>query len=82
MPSLLRRLLTGEFDYAVPPRPRPVRPTLVEPPPSPPLFPPVEPDAAGWRRANHLFDHHNRCRCSTCALAAGLGAIVRRQEGK
>jgi hypothetical protein len=82
MISLLRRLLTGEFDYASVPHLRLVPATHAGPPVLPELFPPVEATAADWRRANALFDHRRPCRCSTCALAAGLSAIIRKQEGR
>lgn len=40
----------------------------------------VAPSAAQWKRANALFDHTHRCRCTTCRLAAELAFLIRRRD--
>lgn len=44
------------------------------------LATPPPPQPEDYRRANLLLDHRRGCRCSTCALAAGLGAMIREQR--
>jgi hypothetical protein len=83
--NLLRRVLTGAFDYE--PSPMTVGHSPASPGTEPrraPLrvsggLPP--PAAADFHRVNALLGHVRGCDCSTCELAAGLGAQIRRQEG-
>lgn len=40
----------------------------------------INPTAAEWKRANLLFEHPHKCRCSTCRLAAELACMIRLQN--